>query len=101
MNQQTIYELRTKQVEAYRNSGMIAREWCEENQMSIHTLRYWTRKLSRQETDKNIPQWVSLVQETPASSNLTIRIGTAVIEVVGGFDPQLLREVIQVLRETC
>ncbi len=101
MNHATTHELRRKQVEAYRNSGKTLQVWCEENQTSIHTLRYWIQKLNRQETDKSIPQWVSLINETPASSGITIRIGSAVIEVAGGVDPQLLQQVINVIQETC
>jgi len=100
VNQETIHELRSKQVEAYRNSGKTAQVWCDENQLSIHTLKYWIQKLNRQEKDHRRPQWVSLM-ESPSSSSLTIRVGSAAIEVTGDSDLQLLRKVMSVLKETC
>jgi hypothetical protein len=101
MNQETIHELRTNQIEAYRNSGKTAQAWCDENQLNIHTLKYWIQKLNRQEKDKSAPQWVSLIQEPPASSSITIHIGVATIEVTSGFDSQLLRQVMGILKEIC
>ena len=101
MNQEALHQLRAKQVEDYRNSGIPARVWCEENQMSIHTLKYWIQKLNRQNKDNRDTQWVSLVQELPSSSSLTIRVGSASIEVTGDVDLQLLRKVMTVLKETC
>lgn len=101
MNQETVHEMRTKQVESYRNSGMTARVWCEENQVSIHTLKYWIQKLNRQEKVHHNPKWVSLVQEQTLSYSITIHIGSAALEVNSGFDPQLLAQVIKVLQATC
>ena len=101
MNQETIHELRSKQVEAYRNSGKTAQIWCDENQLNIHTLKYWIQKLNRQEKDSNVPQWVSLIQDQPASASLTIRVGSASIDITSGFDSQLLRQVVGILKETC
>lgn len=101
MNQETLHKLRTRQVEAYRNSGKTAQVWCDENQLNIHTLKYWIRKLNRQEEDKNTPQWVSLIQEQPPSSGITIRVGSIAIEITIDFDPQLLRQVVAILKETC
>ena len=38
-------ELRRAQVKALEDSDMSAKEWCEENRMSVSTLHYWQKKL--------------------------------------------------------
>ncbi|KGP77447.1 transposase, partial [Paenibacillus sp. MAEPY2] len=38
---------------------------------------------------------------TPSACPLCIRIGTAVIEVEPGFNPALLRDVVQALEAEC
>ncbi|WP_430383876.1 IS66 family insertion sequence element accessory protein TnpA [Anoxynatronum buryatiense] len=55
MNHATIRELQISQVEAYRSSDKPAKVWCEENQLNLHTLKYWIRKLNRQAKDSTSP----------------------------------------------
>lgn len=32
-------------IDTYRSSGLTAREWCTQNNISMSTLRYWIDKL--------------------------------------------------------
>ena len=98
-----IRAMRTEQVAAYRSSGLPAQQFCTENQMNIHTLKYWISKLNRETRDDQEPayQWVSLSAESAEPSGLQVNVGTVSVQIHPGFDPQLLRQVIQVLLETC
>lgn len=85
----------------YRASGLTMRAWCEERQVSFHKLRYWLRATKRKEPGPAaaasfIPLTVSESAETGAS--LVVRIGEARIELEPGFNPELLRDVVQALK---
>lgn len=57
------------QIEAYRNSGKSAIQWCQENNVNIHTMTSWITKLNMQQrktTNRNDAE-VSLDQ--PQSSD--------------------------------
>ena len=92
--------LRMEQVAEYRQSGLSAEQWCQENELNLYTLRYWISKLNREtrEPQEESCQWVSLSTESPS---LKVTIGNATITLQEGFDPELLRQIIQVLKATC
>ena len=92
--------LRMEQVAEYRQSGLSAEQWCQENELNLHTLKYWITKLNRETRDpqEETCQWVSLSGE---SSDLHVTVGTVTITLKPGFDPELLRQTIQVLKATC
>ncbi|SMF25568.1 hypothetical protein SAMN02744102_02225 [Paenibacillus barengoltzii] len=84
----------------YRASGLTMRAWCEARQVSFHKLRYWLRATKQQESAPAaasfVPLTVSEAAETGAS--LVVRVGEARIELEPGFNPQLLRDVVQALK---
>ena len=87
-------------VAGFRASGLSARKWCEQNEISEHKLRYWVSRLSEW------PQpvaWarVEVADSRTLPSSISINIGVASIEVRRGFDPDLLLEVLNVVTETC
>ena len=97
----------SEQVTQYQQSGQSIETWCNEHQVNLYTLRYWLSKLSKikpKQDSKQVPSvpWVTLssvmaspVEETVA---ITLRIGEAVLSIAPGFDPLLLRQVLQVLQ---
>jgi len=85
----------------YRASGLTMRAWCEERQVSFHKLRYWLRTTKRNESvpavaASFVPLAVSEAAETGAL--LVVRVGETRIELEPGFNPQLLRDVVQALK---
>jgi hypothetical protein len=93
----------------YRASGLTMSAWCTANQCTIHQLKYWLYKaknfMPSPSTDSTL-RWVPLAVadrqlKSAISSSLTICIGQARIELQSGFDPRLLREVVQALETPC
>lgn len=77
-------------------SGLSARAWCAREGINYAGFRRWRQRLSE------VPQQgpLTLVRVTGGSagaSGLVIAVGAARIEVRGGFDPILLRRVVEAL----
>lgn len=99
-----------ERISDYRSSGLTMAAWCEANNFTKEQLKYWLRKskeISSSPTlNSNSPQFVPVTiaetadNESASSSHLVVRIGQASIEVRSGFNPQLLREVVQALENT-
>lgn len=96
-------------IENYRTSNLSMTAWCEAHHVTKEQLKYWLRKFKDNHSEAGgdlSPHWVPLkvsdpIQSTTAESSLVVRIGTVQIEILPGFDPQLLREVVQALELTC
>lgn len=92
-------------IEAYRASGLSAREFCKQHNITKRQLYYWLRKESLEEQTDNTVQWlpVSLSgkEDTSLSDFLTVKVGPAVIEVRQGFNEELLLHVVKVLSALC
>lgn len=81
--------------------------YCQTNNLSVHKLTYWERKLTEQ-LDKApagapmrfLPVRVAGRLEPPAPRSggaIRLRVGPARIEVRAGFDPAVLRELVRAL----
>ncbi|WP_003545822.1 IS66 family insertion sequence element accessory protein TnpA [Desulfotomaculum nigrificans] len=85
-------------------SGQSTTAWCAAHNLKPHQLRYWLRRLNPKGTPTATPsQWVSLelndISPNKDRNGLVVRVGQAVIEVQSGFNPELLKEVVQTLTE--
>lgn len=94
-------------------SGERATKWCTQRNLSIHSFRYWRKRLEAlPRNGAETIRWLELVPDSSATlprkptpsvpvhelvAALIIRIGGAAIEVRKGFDPDLLRDVVQAL----
>lgn len=94
-------------IQEFRNSGLSAAEWCRVHHLNVNQFRRWIHKFPvqdiREETSPAI-RWLSvktrdLATPTASAPTITIRIGAAHIEVRDGFNPALLKQVIQALAE--
>jgi hypothetical protein len=97
----------------YKASGLTKSAWCTANQFTIDQLKYWLYKVKKasstvpaSSTPTPLPGWLPLAvadQDAPLSgcSSLVVRVGQANIELHAGFDPKLLREVVQALGTSC
>lgn len=98
-------------IEDYKSSGLTMAAWCSSNQFTLHTLKYWLRKLKG--TSSAIPglaksrrsTFVPLAVDDSASkvpgTPLVVSVGEVRIEIQSGFDPRLLQEVVKALTVSC
>jgi hypothetical protein len=107
MKLKEIQTLRKAQVIQYQQSGQSMEAWCNEHQVNLYTLRYWLTKLTKvKQVPKTTPSvpWVALSSVTAplslSSVGITLRIGDYSLCVEPGFDPLLLRQVLQVLQSS-
>lgn len=102
--ERTLWERR---IEDYRTSKLTAVQWAEENNLSVHKLRYYINKTNKEKkqnisNDPKETQWVQIIVEESinnlqTSKPLTIIIGKARIEIDSFFDENILESVVKVL----
>lgn len=94
-----------RRIAVFRASGLTQTKWCEVNEVSIHQLKYWLKKMdSPHSTQESSNKWVSLALEEPEEAfneTLQVKVGLASIEVQPGFNPSLLADVVKVLKTVC
>lgn len=73
--------------------------WCAENNVNIHNFRYWKSRLNTEieETPKSDFGFVSLKPSLKPGKAVTVRIGSATIEVDESVNLSLLEDVVKVL----
>ena len=49
-----------ERVTEYRASKKTQKQWCEENNLKLRTLRYWLEKTNKEEWKKEMPEWIDL-----------------------------------------
>jgi len=90
-------------IEGWKTSGLTQGIYCQQNAISLASFGYWRTRLKRVPPDKNggeiearfLPVQLMSTRHDPL---LTLRTPQNLsIDVSRGFDPQLLKEVLQVL----
>jgi transposase-like protein len=104
----------------YRASGLTVRAWCKKNGVTDNQLRYWLARIDEDscvsegcepESGMEGSAWarVEIVEDASAvdsmngrsvcsvGSQLSVRVGSAAIDVRSGLDPKLLADVLRVL----
>lgn len=90
-----------ERIEAYRNSGLSATQWCKEEGIAVHKLRYRITKLNKEnEVQPAEIKWTSvipknIIEESP--SLLKVIIGNSTIEISSGFDSDTFESVVKIL----
>ncbi|NMP21583.1 IS66 family insertion sequence element accessory protein TnpA [Sulfobacillus harzensis] len=87
-------------VAAFRASGLGQAQWCRQNGYKVRHLHYWLRKFPATDaTASETAAWLSvpIVPERNVGATLVVRVGSTVIDVRPGFDPDLLRAVVRAL----
>jgi hypothetical protein len=88
----------TERVRAWGESGRTAREFAAGKGYSDKLLQWWGSELARRERRKPAAVKLARVVRVPApSAALTVAVGDARIEIRGGFDAALLRDVVGAL----
>lgn len=93
--------------EEFSRSEMTVVDWCNLNLVRLHQFYYWRRKLAVKMLNAapDAPSFLAVnVAQDPVSphcaSGVTLRMGHAIIDVVSGFDPSVLRMVVAALEPT-
>ena len=90
-----------ERLRAWRASGQSAPEFVQGKDYTVSSLRYWTQRLAKRKA-------VQFVQVVPAGTaphpedkpaELVLEVGRIAIRVARGFDPTLLKAVVQALSE--
>ena len=101
MTRSELAEQWREQIEDFSTSGMTAQEWSNFNAVPLNQLQYWKRRLKElDKSEATSTTWTALEIEQPVASYITLRIGSASIDLNSGFDPCLLREVVRALEAT-
>ena len=83
-------------------SGLSVRAWCAEHDVPEHRFYYWQRKFIEPAEDANV-DWLPVdASASPRGREvrtLTIRVGSAAIDVCRGFDAELLSAVVAALAD--
>jgi hypothetical protein len=93
-------------VTAFRSSGEKATRWCKAHQVDRRQLYTWMKRIDGTASPKpSTSKWLNVqVAPEPAPEtdvSLGVKVGPAVIVVKCGFNPALLRDVVQALKALC
>ena len=92
-----------KRLDDFAQSGLSVRKWCEVKGVSKYQYTYWRRRLADPGTEKSTEAgWlpIQIVEPAPvpvSPARLSVRIAHAAIDVEAGFDPALLRAIVEAL----
>ncbi|NMP25184.1 IS66 family insertion sequence element accessory protein TnpA [Sulfobacillus harzensis] len=95
-----LHQLWAGLVAEFRASGLGQAQWARRNGYNVRHLQYWLRKFPATDaTASETATWmpVAVASDQEATPSLVVRVGSAVIDVLPGFDPDLLRAVVRTL----
>ncbi|BBN97854.1 IS66 family insertion sequence element accessory protein TnpA [Sporolactobacillus terrae] len=101
MTRAELQELWQERINDFEASHLNGIQWCANHNISLSQFRYWRRKLclTAPQASRSKDRWVSVDLTDSARQNpLLIQLGTMKIEVHPGFNPDLLADVVRVLR---
>lgn len=96
-------KLWTNRIKNHRASGLTAVKWDEENNISVHKLRYYINKFNKEKKQESKEsKWISIVPEKPIVENksespLKVIIENVIIEVTSGFNEDTFQSIISIL----
>ena len=82
-----------EKIAVWQNSGLSIAAWCRQNDENYHRFLYWRKRL--QQGAKPCGHFVELTLESPA---LALACNGVTLQIERGFDRDLLREVLSVLK---
>lgn len=87
-----------ERVREWRESGQSAAEFAQGRDYSEKSLRWWTGEFKRRAHPTPTVKMARVVRRGAVGEvGMTIAVGAASIGVRRGFDPELLRQVVQAL----
>lgn len=88
---------RAREVAGWQASFKSATAYAAERGYSPQSLRRWAKQQSSAGGSSSAVGFVRLEVVTNAPSELTVEVGGASVRVTRGFDPELLRSVVEAL----
>jgi hypothetical protein len=82
-----------EKIAAWRESGLNIAAWCRQNNEGYHRFLYWRKRL--QQNTQSSGRFVELSVET---SPLAVECNGVTLHIERGFDRELLRQVLSVLK---
>ncbi|WP_017753734.1 IS66 family insertion sequence element accessory protein TnpA [Calidifontibacillus oryziterrae] len=106
MSQNDLRQEWERRIAVFRASGQPQTKWCEANELNIHQLKYWLKKIEGPKSASTpLSKWVPVTMDDQvddsSESTIQIKMGQASIEVKSGFDPTLLANVVRTLGALC
>lgn len=94
-----------ERIAAFRASGQTGAQWCAAHQVKEHQLWYWVSRFRAAAVEQSsgpefLPVHVEVSKPTEGPP-LLVHVGAVAIEIRPGYDPQLLRHLLQTLTGTC
>ena len=95
-----------ERINTWKDSDLSQKAFCEAHHLSVASFRRWLQIFKAEDRDAGVGarepiRFLPVKLHEPASCNLTLCICNDLrVEIAPGFSPQLLRQVIQVLRAT-
>lgn len=83
----------SEKIAAWRESGLSVAAWCRQNNEGYHRFLYWRNRLRQKAMPSG--RFVELTVET---SSLAVECNGVTLHIERGFDRELLREVLSVLK---
>lgn len=91
-------EMWSERIAAQAGSGLTVRMWCTREEVSYWSFLQWRRRLGGETSSERPLRFLRVLPVEADGSAVRIRIGGALIEVGVGFDPGVLRRVVEALR---
>jgi hypothetical protein len=91
-------EMWSERIAAQAASGLSGRMWCDREEVSYWSFMQWRRRLGGETFGERPLRFVRVLPVEADASAVRIRIAGALIEVGAGFDPGVLRRVVEALR---
>ena len=83
----------TDKIADWRASGLSIAAWCRQHDQNYHRFLYWHRRLEPQQAKAG-----GFVELSFRASSLALECNGMTLHLERGFDPELLRDVLSVLR---
>jgi len=91
-------EIWKQRLREYEQSGQNIATWCKHNNIRTNQFFYWRRKLrTENKHDQAQIKWIAVPHNPAKASGINVTLGQIKIEITPGFDPKLLKEIIEVL----
>lgn len=101
MNSSELRRIWEVRIDAFKESKESIPKWCATQDIKVHQLRYWLRKLESVEfTPSQSTDWLSVEVDNDSDTvnrSMLVRVGNVTIEVKPGFDSALFTEVVRTL----
>ena len=89
----TLKEQWAEKITAWRESGLSIAAWCRQNNEGYHRFLYWGKRL-----EQNTQPSGRFVELSIESSTLAVECNGVTLHIERGFDRELLRQVLSVLK---